>query len=96
VLFTIPAMMPPRKPLNVIKLSDHFGQYVLILTCTCGHTRIAQPRTPGRYRGMGRGTIRCDQTVTMLALRISQLQRYGATRNETGWLRRSASKALHT
>jgi hypothetical protein len=39
------SMMPPRPPLTVIKLSDHFGQYVLTLKCECGHTRTARPRT---------------------------------------------------
>jgi hypothetical protein len=38
-------MMPPRAPLTVVKLSDHFGQYVLTLKCECGHTRTAQPQT---------------------------------------------------
>jgi hypothetical protein len=38
-------MMPPRLPLTVVKLSDHFGQYVLTLKCECGHTRTAQPQT---------------------------------------------------
>jgi hypothetical protein len=44
-------MMAPRHPLTVVKLSDHFGQYVLILTCKCGHTRIAQPQTLARLAG---------------------------------------------
>jgi hypothetical protein len=44
-------MIPPRPPLNVIKLSDHFGQYVLMLTCECGHTRTAQPRTLAALAG---------------------------------------------
>jgi hypothetical protein len=38
-------MMPPRPPLTVVRLSDHFGQYVLMLKCECGHTRTAQPQT---------------------------------------------------
>ena len=38
-------MMPPRKPLTVVKLSDHFGQYVLTFKCECSHTRTAQPQT---------------------------------------------------
>jgi hypothetical protein len=38
-------MMPPRPPLTVAKLSDHFGQYVLNLKCECGHARTAQPQT---------------------------------------------------
>jgi hypothetical protein len=35
-------MMPPRPPLTVVRLSDHFGQYVLMLKCECG---MAQPKT---------------------------------------------------
>jgi hypothetical protein len=38
-------MMPPRPPLTVVKLSDHFGQYVLTIVCPCGHTRTARPQT---------------------------------------------------
>jgi hypothetical protein len=44
-------MMPPRPPLSVVKLSDHFGQYVLTLKCECGHTRIAQPQTLAALAG---------------------------------------------
>jgi hypothetical protein len=44
-------MMPPRPPLTVVKLSDHFGQYVLTLTCSCGHARSAQPQTLARIAG---------------------------------------------
>jgi hypothetical protein len=43
--------MPPRTPLTVIRLSDHFGQYVLTLRCECGHTRTAQPQTLARLAG---------------------------------------------
>ena len=43
--------MPPRPPLSVVKLSDHFGQYVLTLKCECGHTRIAQPQTLAALAG---------------------------------------------
>jgi hypothetical protein len=44
-------MMPPRPSLTVVKLSDHFGQYVLVLKCECGHTRIAQPQTLAALAG---------------------------------------------
>lgn len=44
-------MMPPRKPLTVVKLSDHFGQYVLTLTCACGHARVARPKTLASIAG---------------------------------------------
>jgi hypothetical protein len=50
-LVTIIPMMPPRPPLSVVKLSDHFGQYVLTLKCECGHTRIAQPQTLAALAG---------------------------------------------
>jgi hypothetical protein len=44
-------MMPPRPPLTVLKLSDHFGQHVLTLKCECGHTRTAQPQTLAAVAG---------------------------------------------
>jgi len=44
-------MMPPRPPLKVVKLSDHFGQYVLTLSCACGHSRSAQARTLAALAG---------------------------------------------
>jgi len=33
------------KDLKIDKLSDEFGQYVILLTCACGHTRRCYPRT---------------------------------------------------
>jgi len=33
------------RDLKVTKLSDEFGQYTVLLTCTCGHTRRCYPRT---------------------------------------------------
>lgn len=44
-------MMPLRPPLTIIKLSDHFGQYVLTLKCACGHTKTEQPRTLAALAG---------------------------------------------
>jgi hypothetical protein len=44
-------MMPPRQALTVIRLSDHFGQYVLTLKCKCGHKRTAQPQTLAALAG---------------------------------------------
>jgi hypothetical protein len=43
--------MPPRPPLAVVRLSDHFGQYVVTLKCECGHTRTAQPQTLAAIAG---------------------------------------------
>jgi hypothetical protein len=34
----------PRQ-LHIDKLSDAFGQYEILLTCKCGHTRRVHPRT---------------------------------------------------
>jgi hypothetical protein len=31
--------------LTVVKLADHFGQYVITIKCECGHTRTARPQT---------------------------------------------------
>ncbi len=44
-------MMPPRPPIKVVKLRDHFGQYVLTINCTCGHTRTAQPQSLAHFAG---------------------------------------------
>ena len=46
-----PAMMRPRPPLNVVKLSEHGGQFVLTIICPCGHTRTASPSTLARFAG---------------------------------------------
>ena len=60
-------MMPPRQPLTVVRLADHFGQYVLTLTCACGHSQSAQPKTPAALAGWDAlladvvGRLRCSQ-----------------------------------
>jgi hypothetical protein len=33
------------RDLRIEKLSDEFGQYEILLTCRCGHTRRVFPRT---------------------------------------------------
>ena len=43
--------MPPRPPLNIEKLSDNFGQFVILLTCRCGQSRDASPQTFARILG---------------------------------------------
>lgn len=45
------SMMPPRLTPNVTKLSDHGGQFLIIVTCSCGHTRTARPQTLARMAG---------------------------------------------
>lgn len=37
--------------LNITKLSDEFGQYVIFLECACGHTRRASPHTLAAFAG---------------------------------------------
>ena len=46
-------MMPrDSTPLIVVKLSDHGGQYVLMLKCEhCGHRREAHPEVFARLAG---------------------------------------------
>ena len=39
------------KPLNIDKLSDEFGQYEILLTCKCGHTRRCYPHTLAAFAG---------------------------------------------
>ena len=68
-------MMPPRQPLNVVKLSDHGGQYVLTVKCGhCGHSRDARPETFARLAGR-------ETTLAMILerLRCSKCGKRGAT-----------------
>jgi hypothetical protein len=44
-------MIPPRPALQIVKLSDNFGQYVITLSCKCGHRRAAAPRTLAALAG---------------------------------------------
>jgi hypothetical protein len=46
-------MMPrDQTPLTVVKLSDHGGQYILMLKCAhCGHAREAHPDVFARMVG---------------------------------------------
>jgi len=60
-------MMPPRPPLTVVKLSDHFGQYRLVIECVCGHVRLARPETLARIAGWD-----ADLTIVARRLRCSK------------------------
>jgi hypothetical protein len=62
-------MMPPRPPLTVVKVSDHFSQYVLTLTCKCGHTRTAQPQTLAALAGWDAVLADVVKAAPVLALR---------------------------
>jgi hypothetical protein len=45
-------MMPPRKPLVIVKLSDNGGHYLLQLKCDhCGHQREARPEASAKIAG---------------------------------------------
>ena len=37
--------------LQVVRLSDHFGQYVVQLRCACGHARECYPKTLAGFAG---------------------------------------------
>ena len=39
------------KVLKIDKLSDEFGQYQILLTCACGHTRRCYPKTLASFAG---------------------------------------------
>ena len=39
------------RPLHVEKLSDEFGQYLIVLSCACGHVRQAYPQTLAAISG---------------------------------------------
>jgi hypothetical protein len=39
------------REINVTKLSDEFGQYLIVLTCACGHVRQAYPKTLAAVAG---------------------------------------------
>jgi hypothetical protein len=39
------------RDLKIEKLSDEFGQYVIYLTCKCGHIRRCLPRTLANIAG---------------------------------------------
>jgi hypothetical protein len=37
------------RDLEVDKLGDYFGQYIVVLACTCGHTRRYYPKTGAAF-----------------------------------------------
>jgi hypothetical protein len=39
------------KDLKIDKLSDEFGQYTILLSCACGHTRRCYPNTLAAFAG---------------------------------------------
>ena len=39
------------RDLNITKLSDEFGQYIIVITCTCGHIRRCYPRSLAALAG---------------------------------------------
>lgn len=41
----------PMRPLQIERLSDEFGQYEILLTCACGHTRRCHPKTLATIAG---------------------------------------------
>jgi hypothetical protein len=41
----------PMRELRIERLSDEFGQYLIVLTCACGHVRQAYPKTLAAISG---------------------------------------------
>jgi hypothetical protein len=39
------------RDLNITKLSDEFGQYLIVLECPCGHIRHCYPRSLAAIAG---------------------------------------------
>jgi hypothetical protein len=66
-------MMPPRQPLTVVRLADHFGQYVLTLTCACGHSRTAQPKTLAALAGWD-ALLADGEAPALLSMRQAAMQ----------------------
>ena len=53
-----------RRPLNIVKLNDRFGDYVLVLTCRkCKHSRRTGPHPLAKLAGW-------DVTLEKLAERL--------------------------
>ena len=75
--------MPPRKPLTVVKLSDHGGQFMLVLKCEhCGHVREANPETFARIVGW-EALLHVDPgTIAMLPMQRTAMHRDGTQSNE--------------
>jgi ribosomal protein L44E len=68
-------MMPPRQPLNIVKLSDHGGQYIISLRCEkCRHRREARPETFARLTGW-----ETPLKAVLVRLRCSKCGERGAT-----------------
>jgi hypothetical protein len=42
---------PCVRPLQIDKLSDEFGQYLIFIECACGHTRRCNPSTLAHIAG---------------------------------------------
>jgi hypothetical protein len=75
-------MIPPRPPMNVVKLSDHGGQYVLTVKCACGHTRTARPQTLARFAG-GWDALLADVVNRMRCSRCGARKCSVSVRSET-------------
>jgi hypothetical protein len=68
-------MMPPRPPLKFDKLSHNVGQYIITLSCTCGHRHRASPRTLAAIAGWD---ARLEDVLKRM--RCSQCGKRGACR----------------
>jgi hypothetical protein len=86
-----PGMMPPPTH-QCREAGDHFGQYVLTISCTCGHTRTAHTDTRA-VRRLGRTAGRRGQPNALLEVWRTAMQCGRAPRDEAQQLRRRADYA---
>lgn len=56
----------PRE-LKIERLDDEFGQYLLILSCPCGHVRECEPRSLANFAGWH---VRIDDLVRRMRCSI--------------------------
>ena len=74
-------MMPKQPPPKIARLSDNFGQYVLILTCKCGHVRTARPQTLAAMAGWD--ALLADIVKRLRCSRCNKRECSATVRNET-------------
>jgi hypothetical protein len=62
------------RDLNITKLSDGFGQHLIFIECTCGHSRRCKPQNTRKYCWLGRYTRFHSEAIALLEVRQEILQ----------------------
>ena len=63
------------RDLKVEKLCDEFGQYLILLTCECGHFRRCNPSTLAAFAGWDTWLKDIVQQVTFRRIKCTQVAR---------------------